>query len=218
MIKKSLLYFLFIFVSGMLGGVLAGQIFFKAPVTVTERQEVKIQENTALQEAVAKVSKSVVGVKTAGSLEGSAMIMTNDGLIVTLSDLLPPGEKFSFWYENAAQSYQVLKRDAQANLALVKMDKGGLSTTGLADFETLKLGQRVFLVGYDFKTNGYLVNEGIIRKLGSGVLQTTIVEKASLQGSPVFDVEGNLVGLAVIGKDGLVSAVPVSEIKAFVGF
>lgn len=72
----------------------------QSPVYVTERKEVTIEENTALQDAVEKTEKIVVGVKTklnSGKvLEGSGFIVTADGLIVTLNELVPQGSVFTF--------------------------------------------------------------------------------------------------------------------------
>ena len=194
-----------------------------SPVYVTERKEVKIQENVALSEAVEKTAKAVVGVKTRLAdntlLEGTGVALTNDGLIVTLAELIPAKNKFAFFVEQESKSYQVLKR-SELNLALIKLEADNLPAIGLADFEKLKLGQRVFLVGYRFgdKQSQKVVNEGIIRSLAEDKVETTIFEESFSRGSPLFDIEGNLVGLTFVDKNGLVSAIPVSRIKQFVGF
>lgn len=97
-----------VFIIGMVGGIFADQIFWpyfverplfyqyrleKAPIYVAERKEVFIQENIALTDSIEKVEKSVVGItaksKTGKILEGSALILTSDGLILTLADLAP---------------------------------------------------------------------------------------------------------------------------------
>ena len=45
-----------------------------------------------------------------------------------------------------------------------------------------------------------------------------IFEKKTMAGSPLFDIEGKVVGLSIIGQDGKVSAVPANLIRAFAGF
>ncbi len=62
------------------------------------------------------------------------------------------------------------------------------------------------------------MNEGIIKSFESPLYKTNIFEKISLQGSPIFDIEGNFLGLAVIDSTGQVSILPNNEIKEFVGF
>jgi len=193
-----------------------------SPVYVTERKEVKIQENVALSEAVEKTAKAVVGVKTRLAdntlLEGTGVALTNDGLIVTLAELIPAKNKFAFFVEQESKSYQVLKR-SELNLALIKLEADDLPAIGLADFEKLKLGQRVFLVGYRFgQPNQKVVNEGIIRSLSEDRVETNIFEEPFFQGSPLFDIEGNLIGLTSLMKNGRVQAIPISSIRVFTGF
>ena len=236
--RKGLFYLLLIFIFGMAGGIFADQIFWpyfinrplfekynleQPPVYVTERKEVVIQENTALQEAVDQVSRTVVGVRTklkgGGVLEGSALVVTNDGLIVTLSSLIPSGESPGFFIDGRPQAFQVLRRDAQADLVLVKLEANDLNTTGWADFAKLKLGQRVFLISYRGVGSSYQksVNEGVVKSFDEDQIQTNLVEKSGAAGSPLFNIEGNLVGLVSSGSTGPVEAVPVSKIKTLVG-
>jgi len=76
---KNIFKILAIFIIGMVGGIFADQIFWpyfverplfyqyrleQSPVYVTERKEVYIQENVVLKNAIEKVEKVVVGVRT----------------------------------------------------------------------------------------------------------------------------------------------------------
>lgn len=224
----------------MVGGIFAEQIFWpyfierplfyqysleQRPIYVTERKEVVIQENVALKKAIEKVEKVVFGVstktKTGKILEGSGFIVTSDGLAVTLAELVPQGGDSTFFLEGKTPSFQVLKRDLKSNLALIKFEETNLPTVGFADFEKIKLGERVFLVGL-IQEKGTVTkkatNEGILTVLGETFLQTNILEKTNLSGSPLFDIEGSLLGLNTIDKDGKVITIPVSQIKSFFGF
>jgi len=237
---KTLLKILAIFILGIFGGIFADQILWpyfierplfyqyrleKNPIYVTERKEITIQENVALKNAVEKVEKTVIGVKTktkAGkTLEGSGLIVTSDGLLVTLADLVPQGSNFSFFVDGEIASFQILKRDLKENLALVKIEKTNLPTVGFANLEKLKLGERVFLVGMVFEKNTspvLVVNEGIVKSFDEDKIETNISENENLSGSPLFDIEGNFLGLNKINSDGKVISVPVSKIKSFAGF
>ncbi|MDO8424878.1 MAG: hypothetical protein Q7S70_02985, partial [bacterium] len=137
---KNILKIIAIFFLGIFGGIFADQIlwpylierplFYKyrleqSPVYVTERKEVILRENTAVTSAIERVEKTVAGVraKTAngGILEGSGLVITSDGLMVTLASLVPQGASFSFFVDGKAATFQILKRDLEDNLALVKM-------------------------------------------------------------------------------------------------
>jgi len=228
-----------IFIIGMVGGIFADQIFWpyfverplfyqyrleKNPIYLTERKEIYIQENIALKNAIDKVEKVVIGVKTIKKdgkiLEGSGLILTSDGLIITLADLVPQGSTFSFLVDGELVPFQILKRDLKENLALVKIEKTNLSTASFANLEKLKFGERVFLVGMIFESEKVkkIVNEGIIKSFDDSLIETNIFEKNNLTGSPLFDIEGNILGLNKIDKEGKVITIPISKIKTFAGF
>lgn len=238
---KNILKISAVFIIGIVGGIFAEQIlwpyfmerplFYKykleqSPVYVTERKEITnyIRENIALSQAVEKVAKTVVAVKTKTKegeiIEGSGLITTNDGFLVTLAELLPQGSDFAFFVDGKWPEYQVLKRDLKNNLALVKVESSGLHTAGFADFEKIKLGERVFLAGFDFAstTPKLMVNEGIIKIFDKNLIQTNILETSFANGSPLFNIEGDVVGLSFLSVDGRVSAIPVTKIRTLAGY
>jgi len=234
--KISKIILLFIF--GIAGGIFADQILWpyfiekplfsqyrleQTPIYVTEIKEITVVENTALQDAISKVENTVVGVRTqtAGGiiLEGSGLIVTSDGLLITLNDLVPKGSNFSFFIDDKPADFQILKRNSVENLALVKVEKSNLPTLGFADFGKIKLGQRIFLVGVVFEKGeiGKTVNQGIVKSFNDNLIETNIFEENVLAGSPLFDIEANVVGLNQIDKSGKVVSIPVSKIKEFIG-
>lgn len=240
---KNIFKIIIVFIFGIAGGIFADQILWpyfierplfyeyrleQRPVYLTETKEIIIQENVALQEAIGKVEKAVIAVrtetKTGKVLQGSGLIVTSDGLLITLADIVPQGATFSFWVDGKRPTFQILKRDIKNNLALVKIEETNLSTVGFADFGAIKQGQRVFLVGSippdprKTFTSQIIVNQGIIRNFSSDLVQTNIIEQENLQGSPLFDIEGNVVGLNSVSKQGQIIAIPIPKIKAFLNF
>lgn len=237
---KNILKIIVIFIFGTAGGIFADQIlwpyfverplFYKyrleqAPINITEVKEITITENIALQKTVKKVKNVVVGVRTetkAGEiLEGSGLIVTSDGLVVTLAKLVPRNSEFSFYMDGKWGTFQVLKRDLKNNLALIELKETNLSTVGFADFSEVELGERVFLIGVIFKKRGgpkKMVDEGIVKYYDNDEIQTNIFEKSALAGSPLFDIEGKVLGLNQIDSEGKVTAIPISKIREFVGF
>jgi len=224
---KIFLQILLIFFIGILGGVFANQVigpyFAGRPVYVTEREEITIEENTALRDAVEKVKRTVVGIKTTTQekiLQGSGMILTSDGLIVTLAELVPQGSEFLFFVEGKPVAYQILKRDLTQNLALIKLGENNLPTVGFADLNKLRIGERVFLVGTVYGVEEFIrgTNEGVVSYFNDNVISTNILEKSTMIGSPLFNIKGELVGLTIIDSWGEVRAIPVSIVRTFSGF
>ncbi len=238
---KNILKIIIIFVFGMAGGIFAEQILWpylverplfskyqlaQVPVYLTEKNEITIQENIALQNAVERVEKVVIGVKTTTKtgkiLEGSGLIITSDGLMITLAELLPQAGKSIFFIEGRMLSYQILKKDLKNNLALVKIEEKNLPTVGFADFGKLKLGERVFLIGAVFQKESSaplkMINEGIVKFFNEDYVRTNIFEKNTLSGSPLFNIKGELLGLNTVDSEGKVTTIPITKIRDFIGF
>ena len=225
--KKTILNILAIFIIGIAGGIFANQVLWpylvERPVNITEREEIIIEENTALKNAIEKVEKTIVGVETKTKDEiyhGSGLILTSDGLVVTLADLVPQGGSFEFFIDGQSVEFQVLRRDSTYNLALVKVEKDNLPTVDFVSYEKVKMGERVFLLGSLFEKGEVKreANEGIIKYIDEDFVRTNMLERISLVGSPLFNIKGEFLGLVITDYWGRVSAIPVTKIKTFAGF
>lgn len=234
---KNVLKIIAGFVIGIVGGIFADQILWpyiiekplfleyrleQSPIYLTETKEIFIQENVALQDAVDKVSNVVVGIRTetvgGRVLERSGLIVTSDGLVVSLDDFFPKGSKVTLFFDGKTLVPKVIQiRDG---LALLRIEEDGLPTVDFADPGRMRLGQRAFLVGAVFEklSVGKMVNEGIIKYFDEDLIKTNIVEEESLEGSILFDIEGNVLGLNLINSEGKVNTIPISQIREFLGF
>ncbi len=235
---KNILKIIAVFLIGMSGGIFADRILWPyfvenpllkyqytdGPIYVTEKNEITVQENVALQDAIEKVERAVIGITTktkkGKSITGSGLIITSDGLIVTLAELVPNGGEFTFFVDGKTPKVQVLKRDLEKNLALVKIEADDLSTVGFVDSKKLRLGERVFLVGMIFEKGDSvkMVNQGVVKLFTKDYIRTNIFEKAVLRGSPLFNISGELLGLNTIDSEGKVTAISITEIREFIGF
>jgi len=236
---KNIFKLVIVFIFGICGGILASEIlwpyfvekplFYKyelssIPTSISETKEIIIQENTALENAVEKTEKSIIGIRTKTKegkiITGSGLTITNDGLIITLSELIPKSGDFIFFVDGQTPDYQVLKRDQKSNLALIKLEQNNLDTIAFADFDQIKLGQRVFLLGMIFTKTDRLktVNQGIIKFFTSDYIRTSIFEKSTLSGSALFNIKGELLGLNTVDSEGKVTAIPVTKIRTFIGY
>lgn len=240
---KVILKIIFILIIGALGGVIFQAFILPYLATketfknfgfvkiLTEREvnlhptnEIIIQENTALQDAVEKINKVVVGIRAQSIqgkiIEGSGLILTTDGYLVAPGNIFPKGYNFNLFWEGEKLSPQILKVGLKENLLLVKIEKSNLPTVAFADFGSIRLGQRVFLMGVVFEDGvpKKTVNEGIIKSVSKELVGTNIIEQSNLQGSPLFNIKGEVVGLVEIDQTGQVSAIPVNKIREFTGF
>jgi len=222
---KSILKLAVIFIFGIFGGIFANQILWPRNIStpVVENKEITIEENTALQDVIENIKESIVAVRTetkeGKTITGSGLVVTNDGLVVTLSDIIPKKGNFIFFIDGQTPNWQILKRDEENNLALIKVEQENLNTVAFGDFDQIRLGQRVFLLGIIFNRTERLeaVNEGIIKLFTLDYISTNILEKSALSGSALFNIKGELLGLNTIDSEGRVTAIPITKIRAFLG-
>jgi len=185
-------------------------------IIVNPKEEIIIQENVALTKAIDKVEKAIIGIQSK-TKSGAGVIMTSDGLAVTLNEIIPAGSNYDVFVDGEKVNFKILNRDVKENLASLKIEKSDLLTCKFADLEKIKLGQRVFLKGVVFEqgTPKKVVNEGIIKSFDENTIQTNILEKSSLKGAGLFNLEGEILGLVVINNNGEVSAIPITKIRLF---
>ena len=240
---KTILFFLVPFCLGVLGGVwaqafllpnLASNSAFQnfqfikdwnAKIQVISPvQEIVIRENEGLERLVKRADKVVAGLESVSGnvvIHGSAFVYTSDGLAVALSTLVPQGFQVKLYIAGSELPLgaKVLKRDAKNNLVLLKVETVGLETTGISEENAVSLGERLLLAGKTFEKDGFVpfVNQGVIQGIYSDRIQTNIREVLNVQGSPVFDIECKLLGLALLDQNNKVKTIPVTALRAFLG-
>ena len=240
---KRFFFFLLSFCFGILGGIWAQAFLLPSLASnpafqnlqfikdwnakiqvITPVQEIVIRENEGLERLVKRLDRVVAGLEAVSGntvFYGSAFVYTSDGLAIALSTLVPQGfqAKLHISGSELPVEAQVLKRDTENNLVLLKIEGTGLETAGIGEESTVNVGERVLLVGKTFEKDGLVpfVNQGVIQGLYEDRIQTNIREFLSVQGSPVFDIEGKLLGLALLDQNNKVKTVPVSVLRSFLG-
>ena len=242
--KKRILDVFLILIIGGLGGVLADQFFLPYLATIppfskmefirqardgttiiNPTEKVIITENTALEQAIDKISPCLVAIQAyQGKVlisQGTGFIVTSDGLIMTTADLVPAraGQYFVFKDGNSLTA-QVAKIDLEDNLALLKIEESNLPVVPLTNLEDLHLGQRIILIGVEL-VESYLnpfVNLGIIRSINKEILKINLIEENTLaNGGPLINIKGEVIGLNLIDRQGLLKTIPANKIKEFIG-
>ncbi|GMX58734.1 MAG: hypothetical protein MCSN_3880 [Candidatus Microsyncoccus archaeolyticus] len=215
MTKQDLLNLILMFFIGIFGGILALYISFKSnlfvssPIIINQNQEkIYIEENTALINSIKETKKAIFSIKQ-NDKSFSGIVLTSDGLAVTLSSNIGKGSIICS-INSEDINCQVIKRDLNNNLALIKIDKDKLSTIGFYDLE-MEIGKRVYV------SSGLIINEGIIKSITDKTIKTNIRETEPISGSPVFSLDNKIMGLAEIDKNGFISFIPISLIREFVG-
>ncbi|OWQ91036.1 trypsin-like peptidase domain-containing protein [Sphingopyxis witflariensis] len=141
---------------------------------------------------------------------GSGFLISTDGYIVTNNHVIsggPRGEAVNQVTVTLTNQKEyratIVGRDVASDLALLKIDATGLPFVKFADSSTARVGDWVVAIGNPLGL-GSTVTAGIIsavqRNLGQGgaydrYIQTDTAINRGNSGGPLFDLQGNVVGI-----------------------
>jgi serine protease Do len=136
---------------------------------------------------------------------GSGFILSNDGYILTNNHVVDGADSVTVRLQDRRTlTAKVIGTDPNYDIALLKVDAGGLPAVSIGDSRTLKPGQWVLAIGSPFGLD-YTVTQGIVsavgRNLGSGdqpytsFIQTDVPINRGNSGGPLFNLQGQVVGI-----------------------
>lgn len=201
---------------------------------VRETENVKISEEQAISDVIEKTRPTTVDVmakNASGQFDkiGSGIILTSDGYIITpLKNI----------YANAAaQNKQVVNKEIQVKLtsgrtydakviaqnsdysqAILKIDENNLPVIPYANYDGLKLGQRLVILDDAISTDiiSRLITDYKMPGSTNSSLQKRIQIVQSLNdnsaGVAIINLEGQLIGV----EQGANIVIPISEVKEFI--
>jgi len=235
--KKTVLFWVIVFLVGGLSGVFFNRSFVpwltsfspfnkitwlanaKDGTTIINKiEKVYITQETAFQDAIGKVGNSVVAIMVERTgrqpIENSGFILTGDGLIATANFTLAKNAKILVLRGDKEYEAQLVKQDAASNLALLKINANDLPVTDFGDSNNLRLGEKVFLTGAAKISNSFtrFANLGFVRELAPE-LSLTFTDSSLADGAPLSNIEGKVLGLCLIDKQGNIKVVGVERIK-----
>lgn len=215
--KKHLIFFSLGIAGGILGSLVTAVLFNKnyvdtnsnlealiAPKTVINRIEQKISatDREALFAAVVdKGYQNIVAVQSfvGGKMLrfGSGLIMTQDGLVVTLNSVVPPSAGFfQVFVGDRIDKAKVVSRDYQNNLALIELTENDLVP---ADFvsESPKLGSDLIILGKhnDVQGSHEFALPAFVFESAAGNIKLLTTYDGATYGAVVFDRNGHIAGI-----------------------
>lgn len=192
---------------------------------IREVREVVIRVDDAAERVAARADNIVVGVESKSSshtITGSGFALTTDGFILTLASVVPQGYEQRVYLKHGESFVlaEVLKRDVQQNLAILKSDMKNLQTAEFANPDLPRLASPVVMVAKSLEAGNLItiVNQGSVRAKDQNAIRTNIFDKYALSGSPLFDLEGRIVGISTFDSSGRLVAIPASILRSFSGF
>jgi serine protease Do len=206
------------------------------PVTTTTTTAVSISQVSGsalpdLASVVAKVKPSVVAINVeitsydvfgrsySEEGAGSGWILDSNGLIATNNHVIDGATSITVTLEDGTVlTASVVGADAIADLAVLKVDKTGLSAATVGDSSSLKVGEWVLAIG-NALGEGISATEGIVSRSGASIttetgttlydcIQTSAAVNPGNSGGPLVNMVGEVVGitsakLADVGVEGM---------------
>lgn len=158
---------------------------------------------------------------------GSGFIISDDGYIVTNAHVIDDAKKVTVTLGDKRElEAEVIGQDSYSDIALLKVDADNLPTVKLGSSENLEVGQWVFAIGAPFGLD-HSATQGIVsalsRSLPDGTyvpfIQTDVAVNPGNSGGPLFDLQGNVVGVNSQiysrsgGYMGISFAIPIDLVK-----
>ncbi|MBQ7131302.1 MAG: trypsin-like peptidase domain-containing protein [Oscillospiraceae bacterium] len=205
-----------------------------------------------IPEVVEKVMPSVVGISTTVEYEynygfqsgtttavstGTGVIMSEDGYVITNAHVVDSGIDFTviLLETNEEYSAELIAADAQADLAVLKIDADNLTPAEFGDSSELVVGETAIAIGnpLGFELSGS-VTCGIISALNREItvddrtmtlIQTDAAINSGNSGGPLVNCYGQVIGINSIKMsasytetsiEGLGFAIPSNEMKIII--
>lgn len=195
-----------------LGAVLAGLLLLPAAPA---------RGDNAFQKAIRLALPSVVRIETETrsiftrrlrGMVASGVVLTSDGYIVTCASVLGRSPRLSVHLSSGDKlPARIVRTDAKADLALLKVDRTGLAAIRFRTGEPPNVGHWVIAIGNPFglaqtRTDPLSASIGVVSALrpikartfsyDDPVILTDISINPGASGGAVVDLEGRLVGVA----------------------
>ena len=160
---------------------------------------------------------------------GSGFIISEDGYVVTNAHVIDQAEKVRVTLKDRRElDAKVIGVDEGTDIALLKIDAKDLPAVSLGDSDKLKVGQWVVAIGAPFGLE-HSASQGIVSALSRSLnqasttyipfIQTDVAVNPGNSGGPLFDLEGNVVGVNSMilsrsgGYQGISFSIPVNTVK-----
>lgn len=172
---------------------------------------------------VEHVSPSLVTVKTGRHHQGSGVIWTNDGYIITCRHVISRSDTVTVsLVDGTTHTAQVVGRDRYSDLAVLKIDRQNLTPISHTPEHPPKVGQFVVAMAKASEhspaaTWGMITSVDFTLPSWRGIsIENALITDAQLNpgysGGPLVDVEGHLIGLNTAYAQSRGIAIPLATI------
>ncbi|HYZ15573.1 MAG TPA: trypsin-like peptidase domain-containing protein [Candidatus Acidoferrum sp.] len=168
-----------------------------------------------------RLRASTVAVRVGRSGAGSGVVWSADGTIVTNAHVASRAQAEVVLGDGRRFAARLERRDAQRDLALLRIEAGGLVPAEVRDPADLRVGEVLVAVGHPLGVPNALTMGIVHAPLGEGrrrFVQADLRLAPGNSGGPLADASGRVVGInSMVIAGGLALAVPADEVRRFLG-
>ena len=167
-----------------------------------------------------RLRRVTVEVSDAGESLGSGVLWPR-GCVVTNAHVARQSRVVVRLVDGRRLEGRLVARDADADLALLRVPGTGIPTATVADTDAARVGSFVIAIGHPLGVRGALT-AGIIHAMGPIVrggrpwIQADVRLAPGNSGGPLADASGRVVGLNAMIVGALALAIPMSRVTQFV--
>ena len=161
-----------------------------------------------IEPSVVTITSITEGGTTPGRATGTGIVITSDGDILTNDHVVDGADKVSVLFAGDTEPTPaiVLAVDVGNDLALIHVDKSGLTPAVFADPSSIDIGDEVVAVGFALDLDGGpTVTRGIVSALNrtivsgdgalDGLIQTDTAISSGNSGGPLVNTRGQVIGI-----------------------
>ena len=201
--------------------------------TLTPKQVYKMNVGAVCGIAT-QVTTNVWGQTATASCAGSGFVLTQDGYIVTNNHVVSDADEGTIvvrLYSGEEYTADVVGTDTMNDVALLKIETEGLQTVTIGDSDEIEVGEIVEAIGNPLGELTFTMTAGYISALDREInadgtpinmLQTDAAINSGNSGGPLFDMNGNVIGITtakVSGEtesgvtiEGIGFAIPINDV------
>lgn len=163
-----------------------------------------------------EATTNVFGQEAVSASAGSGFILTEDGYVITNCHVVEGADTIKVnMYNGDSYDATLVGSDSSYDIAVLKIDATGLPTVSVGNSDNLKVGEEVVAIGNPLGELTFTMTNGILSALDREVntdgnpqnmLQTNAAINSGNSGGPLFDMDGNVIGVTSAKYSGSTSS------------
>lgn len=159
---------------------------------------------------------NIFGQEAVAASAGSGFILSEDGYIITNCHVVEGADTIQVSLFNGDEfPAELVGADKGYDIAVLKIEANGLPKVTVGDSDQLKVGEEVVAIGNPLGELTFTMTNGILSALDreintdgnpQNMLQTNAAINSGNSGGPLFDMDGNVIGVTTAKYSGATSS------------